>query len=85
MGGGRCGVRGLTAQHDSLTPEFFSVLVKSLRLSYPWLHFVGGVICYSENQASRDSQEYWEIAIWRYAAGVTDFNADKDQASEGNE
>ena len=43
------------------------------------------IIRYVEDQASRDSQEYWGMAIQRCVAGIEDLNAYKDQASDGNE
>lgn len=43
------------------------------------------IIRYVEDQASRDSQEYWEMAIKRSVAGIEDLNAYKDRASDGNE
>lgn len=46
---------------------------------------MGEITCYSEDQASRDSQEYWERAISRSVAGVIHLSAYKHQASDGNE
>lgn len=41
------------------------------------------IICYAEDQAFRDFQESWEIAILRSVNGVIDLNAYK--AKDGNE
>lgn len=73
-----------TAQHNSLTPEFFSIHMCT-PVKLPLTAFYGRITCYSEDQASGESQEYQEIAISRSVARVVDINAYKDHAGDGNE
>lgn len=73
-----------TAQHNSLTPKFFSVHVCT-PVKLPLTAFYGVITCYSEDQSIRGFPGVSGNSHPQVCCQVIDINADKNHASDGNE